>query len=342
MRLFPRWTPPSEPESHGDRCIRACRERRRPEIATAARDGILGRAAVQYWCRAGTALDCGGGAQRNFFYQLVDFGRAVLFSADDVCDRGIVHAISGRGRVVCVVQESVWGFSRIYRGLDVLGVPVFLFSGAADGECGDGCLYWRRQHGLSGTRPDVSGGGIVWTALCGGGAEYCGIEYRQVAAERGRGFDVCAAADAPGDGRVFVARARVGHAFHLAQYDAGVELGYGEFLAADCVCVCGPGALRDDERRSAQPPENLAARDFWFGDFNCADLYRGNFCGAFHVAGRCGRSQERRVPGFDVRIDDAADCFVWRDRGDSGDGGECWRRWRNGGGSGARAVCGGD
>jgi hypothetical protein len=134
----------------------------------------------------------------------------------------------------------------------------------------------------------------------------------------------------------------VGHSFHLAEHDADVGLGYGEFLAADCVCVCGPGALRDDERRSAQPPENFAARDFWFGDFNCADLYRGNFCGAFHVASRCGRSQERRVSGFDVRIDDAADCFVWGDRGDSGDGRECGRRWRNGGGSGARAVCGGN
>src|SRR6202050_5963089 len=160
MRLFPRWTPPSEPESHGNRCIRACRERRRPEIGTAARDGILGRAAVQYWRRVGTALDCGGGAQRNFFYQLVGFGRAVLFSADDVCDRGIVHAISGRGRVVRVVQGSVWGFSWIYRGLDVLGVHVFLFSGAADGERGDGCLYWRRRHGISCAGPTVFGGGV--------------------------------------------------------------------------------------------------------------------------------------------------------------------------------------
>ena len=77
----------------------------------------------------------------------------------------------------------------------------------------------------------------------------------------------------------------IGDALYFPQHDAHVGLGYGEFLAADCVCVRGAGTLRDDERRSTQPAENFAARDFWVRDFDRADLYRRNFCGAFDVAG---------------------------------------------------------
>ena len=121
--------------------------------------------------------------------------------------------------------------------------------------------------------------------VCRGGAEHRRTKYWQVAAERGRGFDLRSAADVGGDGGVFVARARIGDAFYFPQHDAHVGLGYGEFLAADCVCVRGAGTLRDDERRSTQPAENFAARDFWVWDFDRADLYRRNFCGTFDVAG---------------------------------------------------------
>ena len=124
----------------------------------------------------------------------------------------------GRRRLVCVVQGSVRRFSRIHRGMDVLGLHVFLFSGAADGQRGDGCVHRRRRHGVSGAGPDVFSGGIVRAAVRGGFVEHRGVEHRQVAAECWRGFDLRAAADAGGDGGVSVARARVGDAFHMAKH----------------------------------------------------------------------------------------------------------------------------
>ena len=90
------------------------------------------------------------------------------------------------------------------------------------------------------------------------------------------------------------------------------------------------------------PQKTLPRAIFGSGILIALIYIAGTFAVLSDVAGGCGGSQERSISGADRGIDDAADCFVRRDCGDSGDSGKRGRRRRNGGGSGARAVRGGD
>ena len=112
--------------------------RSNPQSTAAPGDGFLGFAAIQYCGGPGAAVDRGGGSQRNFFHFSLWALSAVGFFVPTALV--IVELTSRDFRKkadVRVVERSVRRFSRIHRGLDVLDLHGFLFSGFAAGERGD-------------------------------------------------------------------------------------------------------------------------------------------------------------------------------------------------------------
>ncbi len=205
-------------------------------------------------------MDCSGREQRLVLDQPLDPGRGAIFSADyDHPDRTF-HAISRRRRPLRLDQEGIRRISRIRRRLDVLGLHLLLFSGPADGQRGDVRLCrWRRRRAPR-AESHVPAGGRVPAAVCRRRAEYRRRGHRQMAAERGRRGNLHSLADARRHGRVPLAHARRGHAFHVAQYFAAVELGHAELLAADRLRVqrARTGVLH--ERGNPRSAHDVSAR----------------------------------------------------------------------------------
>src|SRR5882724_4470273 len=149
--------------------------------------------------------------------------------------------------------------------MDVLALHGVLFSGAAAGERFDERVrnWGKGRRAFAG--PYVSAAGFDGAAAGGGAAEHHRVEYREVAAECGRSGDVRAAAGAGGLGGAGVFPQRVGDALYRGQCDADVELGYSEFLVADCVRVYGAGTGFGDERRGARSAADAAEGRVWCG-----------------------------------------------------------------------------
>ncbi len=104
---------------------------------------------------------------------------------------------------------------------------------------------------------------------------------------------------------------RLGDSFHCGQHDAHMELGHGELLVADCVCVYRPGAGFLHGRGSARSAQDAAARGLRRGRADCSHVHRRNLCRAGarsrrrHRSARAasfmpspwGRRTEHWVPG---------------------------------------------
>src|SRR5271166_2784893 len=93
---------------------------RRRKKSAAARDGVLGCAAVLHRHGVGAEVDRGGGAQRAIVHQFMDIGGAAVFCSHSVHRGRAFHAISGRGRAVRVDENGLRRFSRIRGRMDVL------------------------------------------------------------------------------------------------------------------------------------------------------------------------------------------------------------------------------
>src|SRR5260370_31529663 len=89
-------------------------------------------------------------------------------------------------------------------------------------------------------------------------------------AERGGRLQLLSVADSGGDCRNFVAAAWFGDADQLGKYFAGVELGHGEFLVANCICVYRLGVGFNDERGDSRSSAHFASRSFCGGGAGCA------------------------------------------------------------------------
>ena len=151
-----------------------------------------------------------------------------------------------------MVKRSLWRISRIRCGLDLLGLHIFLFPRALDGErCDDG-LRWRQRRRRSCQQSLVPAYRIGFLSGPRSDPEYRRPRRWQVAAKCRRHWNLRAYDHADWAGRVLLACARSGDAFHAARHDARVELGHGKFLATDRVCVHGTRACGHDERGSSR------------------------------------------------------------------------------------------
>src|SRR5215470_12252780 len=117
--------------------------------------------------------------------------------------------------------------------MDVLDLFLLLFPRTAPCQCRDGGVHRRQLLGTLGGQPVVSSRRLGVFAVPCSGAEHCWVERREMASERGRRDDLHSLAAAGGSWRGGVAGLRVCHALYLGKYDASLELGNGEFLAAD-------------------------------------------------------------------------------------------------------------
>ena len=160
-----------------------------------------------------------------------------------------------------------------------------------------------------------------------------------MAAERGGGGNVRPFDDADRGRGVRLVSPRIDDAIHLEQHPAALELGHGEFLAADRVCIRRSRAGVVDERGSKKSAKDFSARDSRLGRRNRGDLYRGNDRRAVVDEQRVRGSEKRRVSGADDCFGHSEDYRAGNHRGSAGDRGKCRRRGFYGGGNLARPVC---
>src|SRR6516164_7350929 len=98
--------------------------------------------------------------------------------------------------------------------------------------------------------PNISSGRFACAARRGGTPQYHWPECWKVAAEFRRRRHVSPAPDVGRCGPAGLLQTRRGDAFYLGQHGADLELGHGEFLVADCLCVYRARTGLGDERRS--------------------------------------------------------------------------------------------
>src|SRR5208283_6244747 len=146
---------------------------------------------------------------------------------------------------------------------------------------------------------------FAWADADCGAAEHYWLKHRKVAAECRWGGDVFAADDAGGSSGAGVPEAWVGDAFHPGEYEAYLELGYGELLVADRVCVYRARIGFRDERGGAQSPADAAARGVWRRGADCADVHRGDICDSHAGSRRRFGPAERCISRDHNRLDRA-------------------------------------
>src|SRR5690242_9148328 len=135
--------------------------------------------------------------------------------------------------------------------MDLLDLFLLLFSRAAPGERGDGGVHRRQFLGTFSGEPRVSAGRLCIFTVHSRRFEYRWAERREMAAERRRCDDLYSLAAAGRGRRGGLAEVRARDALYVGEHDASVELGNGEFLAADSLCICGTGVGFRDERRNS-------------------------------------------------------------------------------------------
>src|ERR1700677_3945212 len=121
--------------------------------------------------------------------------------------------------------------------MDLLDLHRLLFPWPASCQRVDERIHYRRPRSATGTGPDVPGRGVAWPSAGFRGPEYYRAEYRQVATERRRRGHLSAPADACDHCGDILLALRIGNPIHDAQYDACMELGYGQLLVADRICL---------------------------------------------------------------------------------------------------------
>src|SRR6202044_2943011 len=163
-------------------------------------------------------------------------------------------------------------------------------------------------------------------------------QHWQVVAECRRRLDLPSAADPRRDCVAIVALARFGHDIHLGQHDAPLELGHGEFLAANSVRVYRPGNRVNDERRSPGSPAYFSPRHLRFRRVDRNHLYHRHLCCAFAASRGRRRYQERRVSSHHFGFHAAENRIRRRAGGDAGFGGKRGRSGQHGCRRFARAV----
>src|SRR5262249_35871293 len=152
--------------------------------------------------------------------------------ANGVGHQRIVFAISGRGWSLRLVEGSVWRLSWICRRMDVLGLHDFLFPRTIAGKRVDERLRARWQGRSARPGSDIFASGIAGVPAGRRNFEYRRIEYRKMAAKRGRSCHLRAVDDPPGRRRGAVAQEWIDHTLHLGQREAHLELGHRKFLVA--------------------------------------------------------------------------------------------------------------
>src|ERR1700730_9456830 len=135
--------------------------------------------------------------------------------------------------------------------MDLLDLHRFLFSRIAAGERFDERVCAGRKRGDAFARPDIPHHSFACLAGRCRGAEPHWAEHWEVAAECGWRGNVFAAFDVGGRGSACLSPAWLGDAFYRREYDADVELGHGELLVADRICVFRARTSLRNERRSA-------------------------------------------------------------------------------------------
>ena len=173
----------------------------------------------------------------------------------------------------------------------------------------------------AGAEPCVSDLGFAGAAAGGRGAQHHRPQRGQMAAERGRRGHLCAAADPGRRGRGGLPAPWLGHAFHARQHAAHVELGHGELLVADRLCVHRAGAGFGHERRGARSAAHAAARGLRRRRAHRPHVHCRNLRRAGAGAGRRPRSAERRLSRHRRRLGRAAH------RHSSASSRRCWSRW---------------
>src|SRR6516225_5312543 len=121
--------------------------------------------------------------------------------------------------------------------MDLLDLHGVLFSRAFAGERIHERLCHRRTRCDALAGPVVLIAGVSRPALGRGNPEHHWVEYREMVAECWRSSNVPAVGDAGWRGGVGVLQTWVDDVLHLGKHEAYLELGYGELLVADRVCV---------------------------------------------------------------------------------------------------------
>src|SRR5208282_5668831 len=191
------------------------------------------------------------GAQWHVVHQFMGDCGVVFLCSRSLRHQRIVLPVSGRGWAVRLGQGSFWRFSRIRGGMDVLDLHGVLFSGIAAGERIHERVHPGRGRDRALPESLVFDPRFAWADADCGAAEHYWLKHRKVAAECRWGGDVFAADDAGGSSGAGVPEAWVGDAFHPGEHEAYLELGYGELLVADRVCVYRARIGFRDERGGA-------------------------------------------------------------------------------------------
>ena len=149
--------------------------------------GVVGRAAVQHCDGAGAALDCGGGAQRHFFRELVDFAALFFFLPTAFVIVELSTRFPEEGGLYAWSKEAFGEFHGFVAGWTYWVYTFFYFPALLDGERGDGGVHRRkrlRAH-LAQNRTFLMIGSFRFCYSWRWSLNIIGLEYRKVAAERG-------------------------------------------------------------------------------------------------------------------------------------------------------------
>ena len=187
----------------------------RREEAASTRDGILGRSAIQHRNGAGTSLDRRRRAQWSSSISLWVLTAILFFIPYGLVINELSSRFPVEGGLYVWAKEAFGDFHGFVAGWNYWIYTIFYFPGLLLASASMSA-YIMGSGGVGvGAEPDVSAGGVVRAADRGGGAEHHRTEYRKVAAERGRGLHLRAAADAGGDRGLDVLASRIGDALHL-------------------------------------------------------------------------------------------------------------------------------